>query len=108
MEAWATRMHVVPVRATNRALFLTHMHARLLPPCPPLPPQAANIRCGGSPWDVVMAGAAEGLLLRVPALQPGCLDAAWGKVSRTPAQRSRIPSSLRLCCCFELPASSPP
>jgi hypothetical protein len=28
-----------------------------------------------------MAGSAEGVLLRVPCLQPGCLDAAGGKVS---------------------------
>lgn len=49
---------------------------------PPLgpPPQAANTCAGGSPWDVVMAGDAEGVLLRVPRLEPGCLDAAGGKV----------------------------
>lgn len=42
--------------------------------------QAANQCAGGSPWDVLMTGEAEGVLLRVPTLQPGCLDAAGGKV----------------------------
>ncbi|PSC69113.1 water chloroplastic [Micractinium conductrix] len=41
--------------------------------------KATNIASAGSPWDVVMAGTAEGVLLRVPCLQPGCLDGAGGQ-----------------------------
>ncbi|KAL4852989.1 Phosphoglucan [Chlorella vulgaris] len=41
--------------------------------------KAANECAGGNPWDVVMAGTAEGVLLRVDTLEPGCLDAANGK-----------------------------
>lgn len=41
--------------------------------------KATNTVAGGSPWDVVMGGTAEGVLLKVPLLEPGCLDAAKGK-----------------------------
>ncbi|KAL4433837.1 hypothetical protein ABPG75_000278 [Micractinium tetrahymenae] len=41
--------------------------------------KAANTCAGGSPWDVVMAGSAQGVLLRAPCLQPGCLDGAKGQ-----------------------------
>ncbi|PRW57887.1 water chloroplastic isoform A [Chlorella sorokiniana] len=41
--------------------------------------KAANLTAGGSPWDVVMAGEATGLLLAAEQLQPGCLDGAGGK-----------------------------
>ena len=44
------------------------------------PAQAANITAGGSPWDVVMSGEASGVLLPAERLEPGCLDAAGGKV----------------------------
>ena len=48
----------------------------------PLPPhpQATTSVAGGSPWDVVVAGDATGMLLAVDCLEPGCLDAAAGKV----------------------------
>ena len=62
-------------------LFPLHLTLALMCSFPPSPSvQAANISAKGSPWDVVMAGSAEGVLLRVPCLQPGCLDAAGGKV----------------------------
>ncbi|KAL4419085.1 hypothetical protein ABPG77_010024, partial [Micractinium sp. CCAP 211/92] len=41
--------------------------------------KAANQSAGGSPWDVVMAGSVEGVLLRAPCLEPGCLDGAKGQ-----------------------------
>lgn len=40
--------------------------------------KATGVIAGVTPWNVVVAGTAQGVLLAIPRLDPGCLEAAQG------------------------------
>ena len=54
--------------------------------------QAANTSAGGSPWDVVMAGSAQGVLLRAPS-EPlvGAIRTARNPAQTVAEHRNRHP-----------------